>query len=360
MHRQVYQEPRRNVYFSANGPILSANRRPLSEMFRIFAAVMKRLEAETKQEVVIYGILWGLVFLLVPAVMSWQGHSEGVPFRVGDMLRVWPGILPFFFLFLTHDLLAAPLLVKKGKVGAYAVVTVVLLFLFGGCVWTGRRGPEPMRPEMAQFREGLPPMDGDRPPMAWGAEGAMPPPPEGGRPAQGRGMPVTPEVMKILLGMLLLGANLGVKYYLKSLRGERKMQALKAENLNREQETQVLRERVAAMQTATAAVPETLAFKVDYKTVRIEPDRIRYAESMSEYLKIWLTDAEDPLVVLYSLKRLAEQLPAGRFQRIHRSYLVNLSLVREFTRTSVILEGGVTLPVSDLYRPALREALGKV
>jgi DNA-binding LytR/AlgR family response regulator len=37
---------------------------------------------------------------------------------------------------------------------------------------------------------------------------------------------------------------------------------------------------------------------------------------------------------------------------------VNLSLVREFTRTSVILEGGVTLPVSDLYRPALREALG--
>ena len=54
------------------------------------------------------------------------------------------------------------------------------------------------------------------------------------------------------------------------------------------------------------------------------------------------------------------QRTGGRFQRIHRSYLVNLSLVREFTRTSVILEGGVTLPVSDLYRTALREALGKV
>ena len=107
------------------------------------------------------------------------------------------------------------------------------------------------------------------------------------------------------------------------------------------------------------AQPEALTFKMDYKTVRVEPDRIRYAESMSEYLKIWLKDADVPLVVLYSLKRLAEQLPAGRFQRIHRSYLVNLSLVREFTRSSVVLEGGVTLPVSDLYRRALREALSR-
>lgn len=106
--------------------------------------------------------------------------------------------------------------------------------------------------------------------------------------------------------------------------------------------------------------PEVLTFKMDYRTVRVEPDRIRYAESMSEYLKIWLADTDAPLVVLYSLKRLAEQLPAGRFQRIHRSYLVNLSLVREFTRSSVVLEGGITLPVSDLYRTALREALGDV
>lgn len=103
--------------------------------------------------------------------------------------------------------------------------------------------------------------------------------------------------------------------------------------------------------------PEALIFKMDYKTVRVEPDRIRYVESMSEYLKIWLTDAEVPLVVLYSLKRLAEQLPAGRFQRIHRSYLVNLSSVREFSRNTVVLDSGISLPVSDLHRAALREAL---
>jgi DNA-binding LytR/AlgR family response regulator len=117
-----------------------------------------------------------------------------------------------------------------------------------------------------------------------------------------------------------------------------------------------LRGRVEASR-AVAAVPDVLTFKVNYKTVRVEPDRIRYVESMSEYLKIWLTDSDVPLIVLYSLHRLAGQLPAGRFQRIHRSYLVNLALVREFSGSSVVLAGGIVLPVSDRYRAALRDIL---
>ena len=100
-----------------------------------------------------------------------------------------------------------------------------------------------------------------------------------------------------------------------------------------------------------------MTFKLDYKTVRVEPARIRYVESMSEYLKIWLRDEPAPLVVLYSLKRLAEQLPEDRLLRIHRSYLVNLSEIREYTRSSVTLDGGPTLPVGDLYRPALSALL---
>ena len=116
-----------------------------------------------------------------------------------------------------------------------------------------------------------------------------------------------------------------------------------------------LRDRIEAARLRTA--PEALTFKVDYKTVRVEPARIRYVESMSEYLKIWLRDEPAPLVVLYSLKRLAEQLSEDRFLRIHRSYLVNLSEIREYNRTSVTLEGGPTLPVGDLYRPALAAVL---
>jgi DNA-binding LytR/AlgR family response regulator len=118
-----------------------------------------------------------------------------------------------------------------------------------------------------------------------------------------------------------------------------------------------LRDRIEAARPRTA--PEALTFKVDYKTVRVESARIRYVESMSEYLKIWLRDEPAPLVVLYSLKRLAEQLPEDRFLRIHRSYLVNISEIREYSRTSVTLDGGPTLPVGDLYRAGLLAALSE-
>ena len=164
------------------------------------------METEKKQEVVIYGILWFLVLALVPVVMYFQGHSTGLVFQVGDVLRIWLGILPFFVLFLLHDLLIAPLWVEKGKPWAYLAVTVALLAVFGGYLWTVRRDPGPRRP--------------DGPPVEWMGE---PPPPReempGPRPPMDGRMPLSPDLMKFLLGMLLLGVNLGVKYYLKSARG---------------------------------------------------------------------------------------------------------------------------------------------
>lgn len=100
--------------------------------------------------------------------------------------------------------------------------------------------------------------------------------------------------------------------------------------------------------------PDTLHFKTDYKTVTVPLDRIRYIESMSEYVKIWLDGQDTPLVVLYSLKKLMDQLPDGRFMRIHRSYIVALSRIQEANTSSVTLDGGISLPVSESYRPAFR------
>ncbi len=103
--------------------------------------------------------------------------------------------------------------------------------------------------------------------------------------------------------------------------------------------------------------PATIRFKTDYKTVTVALDDIRYIESMSEYIKIYLDSQTDPLIVLYSLKRLVEELPQDRFMRIHRSYIVALDRIREASATSVVLDSPVTLPVGESYRPAFREYL---
>ena len=95
-----------------------------------------------------------------------------------------------------------------------------------------------------------------------------------------------------------------------------------------------------------------LHFKADYRTLSIDVRKILYVESMSEYVKIFLVDADAPVVVLYSLKNLIEQLPADRFMRIHRSYIIALGHIADASRTSVRLDNGKALPVGELYRPA--------
>lgn len=100
-----------------------------------------------------------------------------------------------------------------------------------------------------------------------------------------------------------------------------------------------------------------LYFKTDYKTVPVSVDRIQYVESMSEYLKLYLDGQEMPLVVLYSLKRLIEQLPEGRFMRVHRSYIIPLDRIREANASVVVLDNGTSIPVGESYRAAFKEYL---
>ena len=180
---------------------------------------MRKLEQERRQEVVIYAVLWGAVFAVVPLVMLFR---DGAGFRLGMMLEVWAGILPFFLLFLLHDLAAAPLLVERRRGWAYVAVTLVMMTVFGLYAWRSRPEALPAPP---------PPERMDRP-----SEGFPPPERFGNPPHDGRRAPMDPGVMSFVMGLLLIGVNLGVKYYLKSVRGERRMRELQTENLGRQLE----------------------------------------------------------------------------------------------------------------------------
>ena len=92
-----------------------------------------------------------------------------------------------------------------------------------------------------------------------------------------------------------------------------------------------------------------LFFKTEHKVVRVEIDKIRYIEGMSEYLKIHIDDKR-PLIVLLSMKKLEEQLPPHLFMRTHRSYIVNLHKIVEVNKNRIILDSNTYLPIGDLYK----------
>ena len=117
-----------------------------------------------------------------------------------------------------------------------------------------------------------------------------------------------------------------------------------------------LEERKAAQ--AAAQATDHIFFKTDYKNVRVDFKDIVWIESMSEYIKIHL-EGQAPLIILYSLKKLEEQLPSDRFCRVHRSYIVSLSHIREAGNNSLTLTDGRSVPVSDSYRQRLKETLSQ-
>ena len=86
----------------------------------------------------------------------------------------------------------------------------------------------------------------------------------------------------------------------------------------------------------------------EYKLVKIQLSEIEYIESLEDYIKIHITGAK-PVLTLMSMKKVLEKLPADKFQRIHRSYIVSVAKVKSIQNRKVQLSGGVELPISDSY-----------
>lgn len=94
---------------------------------------------------------------------------------------------------------------------------------------------------------------------------------------------------------------------------------------------------------------DILFVKVDYRIVRISINDIEYIESQSEYLKFHMVSGPS-LMVLMSIKRLAEILPEDKFVRIHRSFIVNMGCVTEIARMRIKLKSEAILPIGDSYK----------
>lgn len=101
-----------------------------------------------------------------------------------------------------------------------------------------------------------------------------------------------------------------------------------------------------------------LFIKSDYKVLRINFSDIMYIEGMSEYIKIHLANSK-PVMTLLSMKFIEEQLPADRFMRVHRSYIVNLTKISVIERNRIIFDGKVYIPVSEQYKTRFQEYVDK-
>ena len=90
-----------------------------------------------------------------------------------------------------------------------------------------------------------------------------------------------------------------------------------------------------------------VTFNTDGKLLFLESDDILYAESDGNYSTVYLSDGQK-IVLTKKLKEVNALLPSETFFRIHNSYIINLSKIKEFLKTDgyVILESNHKIPVS--------------
>lgn len=99
-----------------------------------------------------------------------------------------------------------------------------------------------------------------------------------------------------------------------------------------------------------------IVVKQEYNNVSIPLADIAYIEAMEGYSKIFRTDGSCTLSRVI-LKTIGAMLPQKKFLRIHRSFIVAVDKIRSFSRQSVTLISGQTIPVGRQYSALLSERL---
>ncbi|MBO2008987.1 LytR/AlgR family response regulator transcription factor [Hymenobacter negativus] len=114
----------------------------------------------------------------------------------------------------------------------------------------------------------------------------------------------------------------------------------------------------AAPAAAAPEEDEYLFLKAEYQLVRVALSDILYVEGLKDYVKVHLKSTPRALLSLMSLKAMEEKLPARRFMRIHRSFIVALDKIESVRRLTVQI-GAVTIPVGDQYKEIFMQFLSR-
>ena len=202
---------------------------------------------QSRLENIIYLAVWGLLFAAPLLSLYVRTVSDvNIEFNWTEVFIVWRHFAVYLLLFLVHNFLLAPLLVHRQKrILYFSLVTVLLV----ACV-AYRYNSRPDRND-----HHMPPMEKPLPPPSTKAGemmGKKPPfrhhPPPFRRDMKEHDVPPPfffigeHEIMAIVVLLLMFGANLGIKNYIRSRDDRKRLVELEKQNL--EQQLEYLRYQI--------------------------------------------------------------------------------------------------------------------
>ena len=199
------------------------------------------------KEYLAYAIIWLLLFAAPVAsvyIHSQQGMHAGEAMQWGEVWAVWQHYAVYLALFLLHNFLLAPMLVYRRKKKRYFASLVLLILTFGivQCTMSPKPGPHEDHP-MAHRGDGPPPPPQGDTTFTKAHDGPPPLPPkemdrhhgdDGPPPRKPLALIGFDNVLAIVVFLLMIGVNLGVKLYFKAEEDRRVMEELGKKSLEQQ------------------------------------------------------------------------------------------------------------------------------
>ena len=206
---------------------------------------------EHRQETIIYLVLWALLFMAPVMSLSVRSANTGIDFDWSEIFTVWKQYALYFLVFLIHNHLMAPMLVYRQQRWRYLALSAAIIVIFQVYQCNHRpdfRQRKARRAMIEQIDHQRPPMppdhrEGDFEPRPDDHEGFEPRPdgphPDGLRRERRQHPPLIfgqHDLVSIIILVLMLGMNLGVKLYFKQRSDQKHLAQLERQNLEQQLE----------------------------------------------------------------------------------------------------------------------------
>ncbi|MCU0355774.1 MAG: LytTR family transcriptional regulator DNA-binding domain-containing protein [Cytophagales bacterium] len=113
-------------------------------------------------------------------------------------------------------------------------------------------------------------------------------------------------------------------------------------------------------QPEAAPADDYVFIKSQHKFVRVPLCEIVYLEGLGNYVSLYTPS--ERFIVHSSLRDLEEKLPAARFIRVHKSYLVSLDHVKSVEGNQITLacqDRECVVPIGEVFRTAFYQLLNR-
>ena len=99
---------------------------------------------------------------------------------------------------------------------------------------------------------------------------------------------------------------------------------------------------------------DKIVIETTKKNIKLDYNEIYYCIMFSPYLDIHTKS--DKISLRKKISEIEEVLPSKYFVRCHRSYIVNVKHIKSITKNNVLLENGVSVPISRGKYKAINDA----